>query len=103
MQVRERYEQLEVLSEQLEISETTVLLQQAHLDAGIVSRKWEADALHVAVATAAECRLIVSWNFRHIVNFQKIPLYNAINVGRGFGTIAIHSPREVIENEDQDI
>ena len=39
-----------------------------------------ADALHVAQATVASCRVIVSWNFKHIVHFAKIPLYNAVNV-----------------------
>jgi len=43
-------------------------------------RKSEVDALHVAVATVSNCRLIVSWNFKHIVNFQKIPLYNGVNL-----------------------
>ena len=54
-------------------------------------------------ATASDCRLIVSWNFSHIVSFQKIPLYNGVNLSRGFGAIAIHSPQEVIEHEDQDV
>jgi hypothetical protein len=99
-QVQQWYAQFEAISEKVQVSEAAVLLQQAYLSAGIVSRKWEADALHVAVATVSECRLIVSWNFKHIVSFQKIPLYNGINLSRGYGVIAIHSPREVIEHED---
>ena len=101
--VREWYEQFEANSEQADLSEAAVLLQQAYLAAGIVSRKWEADALHVAVATVSGCRLIVSWNFKHIVSFQKIPLCNGVNLSHGYGMIAIHSPLEVIENEEQDI
>jgi len=38
------------------------------------------DALHVALASVAGCTMIVSWNFKHIVHFPKIPLYRAINV-----------------------
>ena len=102
-QVRQWYEQFEAGSERVRVSEAAVLLQQAYLRVGIVGRKWEADALHVAVATASDCRLIVSWNFSHIVSFQKIPLYNGVNLSRGFGAIAIHSPQEVIEHEDQDV
>jgi len=41
----------------------------------------------------------VSWNFRHIVHFEKIPLYNAVNVLNGWGHIGIYSPLEVIEYE----
>ncbi len=61
------------------------------------------DALHVALATVSGCSLIVSWNFKHIVHFEKIPLYNAINAVNGFANIAIFSPLEVIKYEDQKI
>jgi hypothetical protein len=65
------------------------------LRAGIVGPGQLADALHVAVATASACPMIVSWNFKHIVRFDKIPRYNAVNVQEGFGQILIHSPSEV--------
>ena len=47
--------------------------------------------------------MIVSWNFRHIVHFDKIRLYNAINLFNGYASIAIHSPLEVIAYEDEGI
>ncbi len=49
----------------------------------------------------SNCHAIVSWNFRHIVHFQKIPLYNAINLANGYGSIAIHTPQEVILYEEE--
>jgi len=101
--VRGWYQQFETESERVAVSEPAVFLQQAYLNAGIVDRRWETDALHVAVATVSDCRFIVSWNFKHIVNFQKIPLYNGVNLSRGFAVIAIHSPQEVIEHENQDV
>jgi hypothetical protein len=55
----------------------------------------------VAQATVAGCRVIVSWNFKHIVHFAKIPLYNAVNVLQGYGAIAIHSPQEVVADEEE--
>ncbi len=58
------------------------------------------DALHVALATVSRASLIVSWNFKHIVNFQKIPMYNAVNTLHGYRGISIYSPLEVIEYED---
>jgi hypothetical protein len=76
------------------------LLQQAYLEAGIVGEACEVDALHVALATVAQCDVIVSWNFRHIVHFEKIPKYNAVNALNGFGRIAICSPSEVLEYEE---
>ena len=47
--------------------------------------------------------LIVSWNFRHIVHFQKIPLYNAVNKLHGYAELGIYSPQEIITYEDEDI
>jgi predicted nucleic acid-binding protein len=76
-------------------------LQQAYLDAGVVTARWADDALHVATATVADCAMIVSWNFRHTVHFQKIPLYNAVNVGHGYRALAIYSPLEVIGNDEE--
>lgn len=77
-------------------------LSQAYLHARIVGPTAQDYALHVAMATVARCAVIVSWNFRHIVHFQKVPLYNAVNVANGYTTIGIHSPREVLAYDDQD-
>lgn len=101
--VREWYERFEPVAERVEVSPAAVALQQAYLQAGIVAGRWEADALHVAAATVSECRIIVSWNFKHIVSYQKIPLYNGINLTHGFGVIAIHSPLEIIEHDDESL
>jgi hypothetical protein len=65
-----------------------------------VSKKYSTDAMHVALATVAGARVIVSWNFKHIVNFRKIPMYNAINVMQGYNNIGIYSPMEVTEYEN---
>jgi len=79
------------------ISNEVLKLRDAYLNARIVSKKFSNDALHVAFATISECSIIVSWNFKHIVNFEKIPLYNAINIINGYKQVAIHSPLEVIK------
>jgi len=57
----------------------------------------------VALATVSGSRLIVSWNFRHIVNYRKIPMYNGVNLGRGYDPLAIHTPQEVIEGDNEDV
>jgi hypothetical protein len=83
-----------------EVTADALRLQEAYTDAGILPAEFSMDAMHVALATISQSSLIVSWNFRHIVNFQKIPMYNAINILRGYREIAIHSPLEVIQYED---
>lgn len=94
------FEEFLSTAEIAEITDNVIKLQQSYIQAGIVSEKYSTDAMHVALATVSKSELIVSWNFKHIVNFQKIPLYNAVNTLNGFGKIAIYSPLEVIENED---
>ena len=84
-----------------DVSEHALSLRDAYLHSRIVSQKYSDDALHVAVATVSGCTLIVSWNFRHIVHFQKIPLYNAVNAIQGYPQIAIFSPLEVISYEEE--
>lgn len=86
----------------VEITPEALQLQEAYLNAQIVSEQWAADALHVALATIGACSIIVSWNFRHIVHFSKIPLYNAVNTLSGYSGIAIHSPLETIYYEDEE-
>lgn len=101
--VKALFDELRRLGETVEVTEEAGRLQQAYLDAGIVGTSWEADALHVANATVWQCRLIVSWNFKHIVNFQKIPLYNGVNLASGYGVVGIHTPQEVIAHENEDV
>ena len=90
-------------AEVIGFSADALALQQAYVEAGVVSPKWATDALHVALATVAGCRIIVSWNFKHIVHFEKIPLYNAINTVKGHLPIGICSPQQVIAYEDEDV
>ena len=75
-------------------------LQMEYINSGVVTEKSLDDALHVAIATISECELIVSWNFKHIVHFDKIPKYNAVNILKGHRQIGIYSPSEVIQYED---
>ncbi len=81
-------------------TEEMLALQQRYVGSGVVTAKSTEDALHVAVASVAKCDFIVSWNFKHIVHFEKIPKYNAVNILNGYRQIGIHSPLEVIKYED---
>ena len=58
------------------------------------------DALHIAIATISNVDLLVSWNFKHIVNYNRIIKYNAINLMNGYKTLEIRNPMEVLNNEE---
>ena len=99
-QVKELFEEMLAIAELIDITEEAISLRDAYLETKIVSANYSDDALHVALATVSECSLIVSWNFRHIVHFEKIPLYNAVSTLHGYKGIAIFSPLEVIHYEE---
>jgi hypothetical protein len=99
-QVNELFQELLPGAELLDIEPEALELQRAYIVEGILTERWYDDALHVSLATVAECSVIVSWNFKHIVNFRKIPLFNAVNALKGSRQIAIHSPQEVIYYEE---
>ena len=100
--VRSLYRQLEPIMEVLEIDQAALDLRNAYIAADIVGPSATADALHVAVASVGQCDIIVSWNFKHIVNYQRIPLYNAVNTLHKYRHVLIHSPSEVILNDDSE-
>jgi hypothetical protein len=83
----------------IEISKEALELRDAYLREKIVTLKYSDDALHVALATISKSSIIISWNFKHIVHYDKIPLYNAVNILHGYRQISIHSPSEVIVYE----
>jgi predicted nucleic acid-binding protein len=85
------------------VTEEAILLQEAYLFHHVVGEGSMADALHVASATILGCQIIVSWNFKHIVHFQKIPLYNGINRMKGYGELGIYTPMEMIADENEDL
>ena len=99
-QVKAFFMEMKSFLTRIDIEEAAYDLQQAYLEARVLERRWETDALHVAVATVGGCRAIVSWNFKHIVNFRRIPLYNGVNQMQGYGPIAIHTPQEVVFDEE---
>ncbi len=98
--VKQLFEESLVYAEVVEISAEALKLQKAYLNASILTEKYSTDALHVALATVCNASFIVSWNFKHIVNFRKMHMYNVVNKNNGFEEIDIYSPLEVIEDED---
>jgi len=83
--------------EEIVIDEEVLSLRDAYLAAGVVGPASEADAEHIAAATVAEADLLVSWNFKHIVHFDKIRGFNGVNRLQGYRELEIYSPREVVE------
>ena len=77
-------------------NEETYRLRDAYLKDGVVGPKHSVDAHHIALATVWRADLVVSWNFKHIVHWDKIPKFNAVNLRVGYPPIEIRSPPEAV-------
>jgi len=87
--------------EKLKINNDAKSLAQEYLKEGVVTEKYLIDAQHIAIASVFKVDLVVSWNFKHIVNYKKIRLYNSVNLKNGYPLIEIRSPREVVDEKER--
>ena len=72
-------------------------LGRMYVKGGVLGPGSIGDAYHVAVATIARADVLASWNFKHIVHYDKCRLFNAINLREGYGMIEIRTPREIAQ------
>jgi predicted nucleic acid-binding protein len=84
----------------VELNEEAVNLADMYLAENVVGRTSRADCFHIAMATINAVDILISWNFKHIVNVTRIRGYNAVNMKLGYPVIDIRSPKEIIYNED---
>ncbi|MDR1932213.1 MAG: hypothetical protein LBQ57_05220 [Spirochaetales bacterium] len=85
--------------EEHDVTEEMLELTEKYMDEKIVNENYRSDALHIAVATVLGVDVLVSWNFKHIVNLDKIRLFNSVNMREGYNILEIRTPQEVIRNE----
>ena len=88
------------LTEFIEITDEAVDLATEYITEKVVGQTSYADCLHIAAATINRADFLVSWNFKHIVNVEKIRGYNSINIKNGYRQLEIRSPREFEKYED---
>lgn len=69
-----------------------------YVQSGAISSKFYEDALHIAIATINHVDVLVSWNFKHIVNLNRIRLYNSVNLKLGYRVLEIRNPKELIDD-----
>jgi hypothetical protein len=74
-------------------------LAQQYLAAGVIGAAHLEDARHIATATVQRVDVLVSWNFKHIVNLDRIHGYNSVNLRLGYALLEIRSPMEVLRYE----
>jgi predicted nucleic acid-binding protein len=87
-------------TEFIETSEEAIELATEYISEKVVGQTSFADCLHIALSTIYKADFLISWNFKHIVNVQRIRGYNSINIKNGYKQLEIRSPREFEKYED---
>jgi predicted nucleic acid-binding protein len=86
--------------EAIEITDEAKELAAKYVDENVVGKSSTADCIHIAMATIYGADVLVSWNFKHIVNINKIRAYNSINYRLGYKILEIRTPREILDDEE---
>ena len=87
-------------TEFIETNDEAVELATQYIAEKVVGQTSFADCLHIALATINRADYLISWNFKHIVNVQRIRGYNSINIKNGYKELEIRSPRDFMIYED---
>ncbi len=81
--------------EKIRLSPEAIELADKYIEAKVVGKTSRADCQHIAIATLCNADVLVSWNFKHIVNLDRIRGYNGINYQNGHKMIEIRTPKEI--------
>jgi len=83
--------------EYVQITDEVLLLARQYISEKVVGETCFDDCVHIALATIHKADVLVSWNFKHIVNIYRIRGYNSVNMRHGYISLEIRSPKEIVE------
>lgn len=86
--------------ERVELTNEVVQLADMYIDEKVVGKTSLEDCRHIALATIHKVDVMASWNFKHIVNLDRIKGYNSVNLKMGYSMIEIRSPKDLVNYED---
>jgi predicted nucleic acid-binding protein len=98
--VKDLINNLDLHLEIVSINPEAITLAQEYINENVVGQTSMDDCLHIALAKINKIDILVSWNFKHIVNIRRIRGYNAINILNGYPALEIRSPKDIIDYED---
>lgn len=86
--------------ERIEFTKEADLLAEAYIKEGVVGKTSLEDCRHIALATLYKVDVLASWNFKHIVNLDRIKGYNSVNLRLGYTMLEIRSPKDLVNYGD---
>lgn len=89
----DRFERIELTQEALNLADQYIIEK-------VVGRTSLEDCRHIALATVNRVDVLASWNFKHIVNLDRIKGYNSVNLKLGYPLIEIRTPQELVRYGD---
>jgi hypothetical protein len=99
--VREFFKSLPKESmEKVDVTDDVLTLAAKYVKEKVVGPTSFDDCVHIATATVHKADILVSWNFKHIVNVYRIRGYNSINLRMNYSPLEIRSPKEIVDYED---
>ena len=73
--------------ERIELTQEVMDLADKSISGKVVGRTSLRDCRHIALATINRVDVLASWNFRHLVNLDRIKEYNSVNLTLGYATM----------------
>jgi hypothetical protein len=86
--------------ERIQLTEEAIRLADKYIADKVVGKTSLEDCRHIALATINRVDVLASWNFKHIVNLNRIKGYNSVNYRLGYPMIEIRSPKDLLHYED---
>ena len=87
--------------ERVELTDEAFSLANTYIYEGVVGKTSLEDCRHIALATINKVDVLASWNFKHIVNLNRIKGYNSVNLRLGYAMIEIRSPKDLVNYGDE--
>ena len=85
--------------EKVPLTDEAKELAEKYITEKVVGKTSLEDCRHIAVATINKVDVLASWNFKHIVNLERIKGYNGVNLKMGYSTIEIRNPKDLVYGE----
>jgi predicted nucleic acid-binding protein len=83
--------------QRVELTEDAIKLADTYIEERVVGKTSMEDCRHIALATINKVDVLASWNFKHIVNLDRIKGYNSVNLRLGYSMIEIRSPKDLVK------